>query len=225
MRIVFKSYGLFPLMAALFLTVNLAYFSQAIRLISIDHIVEPGSFFIFPLTFLFADILTEVYGYRQTRQLIWINLICFALFTGLVLLSIQMPSASLQAYGLALQRGFGAYPHLLFSVALAGGIGYFVNGFLLAKMKLWCEGRWYWMRALVSTSVAEALFTAIWVVVFYGFLLTTDQLLDIIVSLYLYKMVFELLALPLSVWLVKKLKRWEKVDVYDDDTRFTPFSF
>lgn len=178
----------------------------------------------FPLSYLFGDLLTEVYGYARSRRVVWAGFgaLLFASFMSYVV--VALPPSHGWPNQAAMQTMFGS----TWRIALASLVGYFcgefVNSFTLAKLKLLTQGKLLWTRTIGSTVVGEACDT----VVFYplAFLGTWDtgQLLRVMAANYVLKVAWEVIATPVTYRLVGALKRAENEDFFDRDTAFTPFS-
>jgi hypothetical protein len=185
-----------------------------------------GGTILFPLSYIFGDILTEVYGYRASRKVIWTGFICTALMAVVLWAVGRLPSPSAD-WGPDAQAGYDRVLAPVARIVIASLIAYFAgefsNSFVMAKMKIFTRGRFLWTRTIGSTLVGEGIDTAIFcMVAFYGFW-TTPTLIAVIISNYIFKCGFEILATPLTYAVVARLKRSEGMDVYDRGTNFNPF--
>jgi hypothetical protein len=181
----------------------------------------------FPISYIFGDVLTEVYGYARARRAIWAGFgaLLFASFMSWVIL--HMPAADTE-YNLALQPAleitFGATGRIVLASIFAYWVGDFVNSFVLAKMKLWTAGRWLWTRTIGSTILGQGVDSLIFYpLAFYG-IWTRGTLASVMLFNFLFKVGVEVVATPVTYFVVGRLKRAEGVDTYDRDTHFTPFS-
>ncbi len=184
---------------------------------------------LFPISYIFGDILTEVYGYRRSRRVIWAGFFCLA-FSALVLSLVGwLPGeATWQQYA-----GQAAYNAILGGmssggIVLASLLGYwtgeFSNSFTLAKMKIATRGRWLWTRTIGSTLVGELVDTLVFVLIASLFKVFPWSLfVSLTLTNYLFKCGVEILMTPVTYWVVNRLKRIEQEDYYDINTRFTPF--
>ncbi|TBH17496.1 queuosine precursor transporter [Thermus thermamylovorans] len=212
------------LLTALFATVLLTSNLASTKVVALGPFTFDGGTLLFPLAYILGDVLTEVYGYRKSRRVIWIGFLTLLLAT----LTFQMVAAlpapeGTEAYGEAFTLLLGLAPRIVLGSLLAYLVGEFANAYLLAKLKVRTEGRHFWFRALLSTLVGQGLDTAIFLLVaFYG-VWPGELLLAVFVSNYLFKVGVEVLLLPLTYKAVGFLKRTEGVDVYDRDTDFNPF--
>ena len=185
---------------------------------------------LFPISYIFGDILTEVYGYKRSRRVIWAGFGAAALMAVTFWLVGLMPGeATWESYA-----GQAAYNAILGGVASGGIIiaslsayfaGEFSNSFVLAKLKIFTEGRWLWSRTIGSTLVGEGIDTIIFVVMatLFGVFPWTIAL-SLIIANYIFKVTIEVIFTPLTYALVDFLKQAEQEDYYDRDTNFNPFS-
>ena len=178
----------------------------------------------FPISYFFGDILTEVYGYGRDRRVVWAGfgaLIFAAIMTTAV---IALPAASWWHNQAAVDTVFGSTPRIVAGSIIAFWCGSFVNSFVLAKMKLLTAGRWLWTRTIGSTMCGEFVDSVLFYsVAFYG-TWETRHLVSVTTHQYVFKVLWEVAATPLTYWIVGFLKRVEREDYYDRDTDFTPFS-
>jgi queuosine precursor transporter len=181
----------------------------------------------FPISYIFGDVLTEVYGYARARRAIWAGFgaMLFATFMTWVILNIPAaPTDYNRALQPALEVAFGTTGRIVLASIAAYWVGDFVNSFVLAKMKLWTAGRHLWSRTIGSTVCGQAIDSAIFYpLAFYG-LWTHDTLLAVMAFNLLFKIGVEVVFTPVTYAVVGALKRAEGVDTYDRDTNFTPFS-
>jgi uncharacterized integral membrane protein (TIGR00697 family) len=190
-----------------------------------EYIYGAGVLF-FPISYLFGDILTEVYGYARSRKVIWAGFgaLIFASLMSLVVTNLPaaktMSPEQLQAVNLI----FGQTPRIVLASLTAFWMGEFVNSFVLAKMKLWAQGKNLWMRTIGSTVLGEIADSLVFYpVAFYG-LWSNEQLISVMIGNYFIKVLWEVFATPLTYAIVGFLKRAEHEDYYDKDTDFNPFS-
>lgn len=180
--------------------------------------------FFFPITYLFGDVLTEVYGYARSRRVIWAGfaaLIFASLMSWFVLALRPAPGWPHQgAYELVL----GSTPRITMASLIAFFVGEFCNSYVMAKLKVITSGRLLWMRALLSTVVGEAVDTLIFYPLAFGGSWEVDLLLKVMATNYTIKVLWEVVAMPVTYRVVNFLKRAEHEDFYDTKTNFTPFS-
>ncbi len=179
----------------------------------------------FPISYIFGDILTEVYGYGRDRRVVWAGFaaLVFASIMAAVVVHLPPSAGSLDNQA-AVEAIFGNTPRIVLASILAFLCGTFVNSYVLAKMKIWTRGRWLWTRLVGSTLCGEFIDSVIfYFVAFYG-RVPRGELLGLMFTQYLLKSGWEIVAAPLTYRIVAFLKRTENEDYYDTDTNFTPFS-
>lgn len=204
----------------------------AVKLISFGPLVLTAAVLIFPVSYIFGDVLTEVYGYARARQVIWIGFACNVLAVAVIYISILLPASpvwlagsleSAQASQQAYNAVLGFAPRLLLASFIAYLFGEFINSFVMAKMKIASRGRHLWMRTIGSTLVGQFVDSGIFIVVAFLGVVPAGTLIPLIISQWLVKSVYEALATPLTYAVVYYLKKSEKVDYYDNATDFNPF--
>jgi hypothetical protein len=195
----------------------------ASKLFQIGPLIFTGAVLIFPLSYIFGDILTEVYGYARSRKVIWTGFFALILMSFVYWLVGLLPPAggwnNQQAYSLIL----GVVPRIVLASIVGYWLGEFTNSFVLAKMKILTKGKHLWTRTIGSTIVGEGVDTIFFVLIgFYG-TVSNFILLAAIISGYLFKVTYEVIATPITYKLVGFLKRKDGIDVYDNSTKFNPF--
>jgi len=183
-----------------------------------------GAQLLFPITYIFGDVFTEVYGYSGSRRAIWIGFFASALMAVMGLLTVHIPPAPDWPNQHAFEVVFNFVPRMVAASLVAFWCGEFANSYTMAKMKLLTEGRWLWTRTVGSTVVGQAVDTTIVMFLAFGGTQSTKTILILIGSGYLGKVIYEVVATPLTYAIVNFLKRTEGVDVYDTHTDFNPFS-
>ncbi|HEX8393994.1 MAG TPA: queuosine precursor transporter [Longimicrobium sp.] len=178
----------------------------------------------FPISYLFGDILTEVYGYARARRVVWTGFGALAFASLMTVVVLRLPPAPGFAGQEALQSVFGSTPRIVLASLAAFWAGEFANSYVLARMKVATEGRHLWWRAIGSTALGAVVDTAIFYpVAFLGVWATRDVLM-VMATNYVLKVVWEIIALPVTYRVVAALKRAESEDYFDRGTDFTPFS-
>jgi uncharacterized integral membrane protein (TIGR00697 family) len=215
---------LLTVIAALFVTSLLTANIIAVKLIGVAGVVLPAGVVIFPLSYLFGDILTEVYGYAETRRIIWLGFFCNLLMVIAISLGGALPAAGFWTGQAAYDQILGFAPRLLAASFVAYLIGEFANSFVLARLKVATSGRWLWSRTISSTIVGQGLDSAVFVVLAFAGTGVPD-LASVIVAQWVFKSAYEIVATPITYAVVNTLKRVEGVDVYDRDTNFSPIAF
>lgn len=177
---------------------------------------------LFPITYIFGDVFTEVYGYSASRRAIWTGFMGSAVMIGMGLFAIWLPPAPGFKNQPAFEALFGVVPRVVAGSLIAYWAGEFANSLTVAKMKLWTNGRYLWTRTVGSTIVGQAVDTTI-VVCFIFYDQPVSTIWRIIYSGYVFKVVYEVVATPLTYVIVNSLKRAEGVDFFDRSTNFNPF--
>jgi uncharacterized integral membrane protein (TIGR00697 family) len=182
-----------------------------------------GGTILFPLSYIFGDVLTEVYGFRRARRVIWIGFAATALMA-LVLAAVErLPAAADWPHQEAFRSILGQAPRIVLASLLAYFAGEFSNSVILSRMKVRTQGRWLFARTIGSTLVGEGLDTLIFVVVAFAGALPIGLLWSIIASNYIFKVGFEVAATPLTYLVVNRLKSAEGLDAYDTVISYNPF--
>jgi uncharacterized integral membrane protein (TIGR00697 family) len=212
----------FIVIAAIFITCLITANIIAVKLISIGGLILPAAIIIFPLSYIFGDILTEVYGFRAARRVIWLGFLCNLIVVLAIWIGGLLPAAPFwEEKQAAYDTILGLVPRVLLGSFVAYLIGEFANSFILAKMKIKTKGRWLWTRTIGSTIVGQGLDSAVFItIVFAG---TPEFVAISIVHLWLVKTGYETVATPFTYAVVNYLKKKEGIDTYDYDTRFNPF--
>ncbi|WP_337844859.1 queuosine precursor transporter [Thermus sp.] len=214
------------LIAVLFAAVLLVSNVASTKLVVLGPFTFDGGTLLFPLAYIFGDVLTEVYGYRRSRRVIWMGFFALLLATLTFQVVATLPAPQdeesrrfAQAFGLLL----GLTPRIVLGSLLAYFMGEFANAYVLARLKVRTEGRHFWLRALLSTLVGQGLDTAVFLLVAFLGVFPPEVLLLVFLSNYAFKVGVEVVMLPLTYGVVGFLKRAEGLDVYDRDTDFNPF--
>ena len=180
----------------------------------------------FPIAYFFGDILTEVYGYAYDRRAVWAGFaaLAFAAIMAQIVIALPVAPGSYMAnYQQGMETVFGNSWRIALASMIAFWSGSFVNSYTLAKMKILTSGRFLWMRTIGSTATGELVDSSLfYMLAFYG-IWPLNEVLAVAASQYLLKTAWEVLATPLTYWVVDFLKRKENQDHYDTDTNFTPF--
>ncbi|MFP4351026.1 MAG: queuosine precursor transporter [Thermodesulfobacteriota bacterium] len=213
----------FVLVAALFVTCLITANIIAVKLIQLGGLILPAAVIIFPISYIVGDVLTEVYGYRQARRVIWLGFFCNLIAVTAIWAGGMLPAAGFWDGQTAYERILGFTPRLLAASFVAYLIGEFSNAYVLAKMKIVTQGRWLWTRTIGSTLIGQGLDSAVFITLAFGGVIPLEGLITAMVTQWLFKSAYEAAATPLTYWVVNFLKRQEQIDVYDEDTRFNPF--
>lgn len=209
----------------LFITIFIVCDTTAFRMTMIFGAVVPTSGLIIPLVFALGDLIAEVYGYQISRKLIWNNLICQFLFGLLITAALHLPSPS---GNLINQHYSMAFQHIIrtnLTSCLSVTSGMFTNAFLMSKLKIWMNGKRFWMRTILSSSISEFVLCFVAYMTLFVGIKSFSEIWRIIVFVWYYKLLFAVVAAPAVTWLAAIIKKIEKSDVYDHGISYNPFLY
>ncbi len=212
----------FVVLTALFVTCLITANVIAVKLVTLGPFTLPAAILVFPFSYIFGDVLTEVYGYRRARQVIWLGFLCNLVFVFFAWIGQLLPAASFWNEQPAYVAILGYAPRLLMASFAGYLAGEFVNSFVLSRMKVATRGRWLWSRTIGSTVAGQALDTSIFITV--AFAGTASFHPEMILYHWGAKVAIEAAATPLTYLVVNFLKKREEVDTYDYKVDFNPFS-
>jgi uncharacterized integral membrane protein (TIGR00697 family) len=222
----------FVAITALFITSLLTANIIAVKLFTVgglalpwsgEPVVLPAGVIIFPVSYIFGDVLTEVYGYRMARRVIWLGFLCNLLMVLAIWTGQLLPPAPFWDAQPAYERILGFTPRLLAASFAAYLVGEFANAIVLARMKVLTQGRWLWSRTIGSTLVGQGLDSLVFITLaFAGVMPSWSALASAIVTQWMAKTAYEAAITPVTYVVVTLLKRIEGIDVYDRDTNFNP---
>ena len=212
----------FHFVAMLFVSMILISNTIATKIVEIGGFILPAGILCFPIIYIFGDILTEVYGYRWARKVIWLGFFCNLIFVIVAWVGKVLPPAPLWEWQKAYETILGYTPRLLIASFCGYVVGGFANSFVLAKMKILTKGRWLWSRTISSTIVGQGLDTVIFLIgAYYGAPFFVPIM---ILYHWLAKTLIEVVATPFTYAIVNFLKKKEAIDTYDYQTKFNPFN-
>ncbi len=215
----------FVVIAAIFVTCLITANIIAVKFILFLGFLVPAGIIVFPLSYLFGDILTEVYGYAAARRVIWLGFACNLLAVVAIYIGGIAPAAPFWQNQAAYNTILGSTPRLLLASFAAYLVGEFTNSFVLAKLKIATRGRWLWTRTIGSTLIGEGFDTVIFITVAFLGVIPSSSMAQAILTQWIFKVVYEIVATPLTYFIVNFLKRKEGVDTYDYRTNFSPLVF
>lgn len=210
---------------ACFVAVLLISNVASTKILELSPFTFDGGTLLFPLSYIFGDILTEVYGYARARRVIWLGFLSAAVMAATLWVVAALPPAAGWAHQEAFEVILGQTPRIVLGSLLGYWAGEFSNSVVLAKMKIATKGRWLWTRTIGSTLVGQALDSGVFLLVAFGGTLAGPVFWTVLLSNYVFKCGVEILFTPATYAVVRFLKRTESVDHYDVGTRFTPFTF
>ncbi len=212
----------FVIITAIFVTCLITANIIAVKVISLGPVILPAAIFVFPVSYIFGDVLTEVYGYRSARRVIWLGFTCNLIFVFFAWVGQKLPPAPFWEGQKAYESILGYAPRLLAASFFGYLVGEFANSFILAKMKILTQGRWLWSRTIGSTVVGQGLDTSVFITL--AFIGTPSFVPVMLLNHWVVKTVIEAVATPFTYTVVKYLKKKEATDTYDYETNFNPFS-
>ncbi|HVO84251.1 MAG TPA: queuosine precursor transporter, partial [Syntrophobacteria bacterium] len=199
----------FVLVVALFITCLVTANIIAVKLVDLFGLTVPAAVIIFPVSYILGDVLTEVYGYRQARRVIWLGFLCNLLVIAAVVAAQVLPAASFWDGQAAYERILGYAPRILAASFLAYLVGEFANSFVLARMKIATRGRWLWSRTIGSTLVGQGLDSLVFMTLAFAGTIPAAGLASAVVTQWLAKSAYEAVATPLTYLAVNFLKTKE----------------
>lgn len=215
----------YDLIGGLFVAVLLISNIAATKLVGFGSFPFDGGTFLFPLSYIFGDILTEVYGFGRARRVIWLGFAANALAALTFAVVTALPPASIWPNQEAFASILGFVPRIVLASLVAYLFGEFTNSVILAKLKVATKGKKLWARTISSTLVGEAVDTLLFVMIaFYG-VIPMNELWMMLAFNYVFKCGVEILLTPVTYAVVGYLKKAEQVDIYDTNTRFNLFGF
>ncbi len=218
-----RQYLYLDLLIQIFVVVLLVSNLIASKLTTFGPLLVSAAQLLFPITYIFGNVFTEVYGYAASRKAIWRGFFASVLMALMGMFAVWLPPAPDWKNQAAFETVFGVVPRIVTGSLIAYWFGEFANSYVLAKLKVLTKGRYLWTRTVSSTVVGQAVDTTIVVCfIFYNQPLAT--ILHVIFSGYVFKVVYEILATPLTYAVVNFLKRREGIDPLDSHTNFSPFA-
>ena len=215
----------FLVIVSLYVTSLISANTVAVKILEFGPWVTDAGLITFPIAYIVGDVLTEVYGYAAARRVIWLGFLCNAIAVGTFQLAGALPAEASWDGGSSYERIFASTPRLLLASACAYLVGEFINSYVLARLKVVTEGRWLWSRTISSTVVGQAFDSTIFVIIAFAGTTSGSLLREMIITGWILKTAYEVLATPLTYFVVNRLKRVEKVDVFDRTTDFSPIPF
>ena len=195
------------------------------KVVRLGHFSTSGAVILFPITYIFGDVFTEVYGYAASRRAIWLGFLGTALLYAVSAIVIALPADPEWHNQTPFVTVFGILPRILVASLIAFWAGEFANSYTMARLKVLTGGKMLWTRTVGSTVVGQAVDTTLVIALTFAGRVSVSKLLAMIASGYLLKVTYEVVATPLTYLVVNGLKRAEHVDTFDAHTNFNPFRF
>jgi queuosine precursor transporter len=218
-----KSFRHLDTITALFVAVLLISNVASTKIVQFDVFTFDGGTLVFPLSYIFGDILTEVYGYARSRKVIWLGFVSALLMSVTVMAVGALPPAAEWTYQTAYEQILGFTPRIVLASLIAYFAGEFSNALTLAKLKIRMQGRHLWVRTIGSTLIGQFVDTLIFTLIAFFGVFSSELLIKLIVSNYVFKCGVEILFTPVTYWSTGWLKQQEREDFYDAQTNFNPF--
>lgn len=212
----------FLVIVALYVTTLITANTVAVRVLDIGPFTADAGSLTFPIAYIVGDVLTEVYGFRVARRVIWLGFVCNILAVGIFQMAVRLPSVDDPAFQHAFEMVFNATPRILLASMAAYLVGSFINAYVLAKLKVITEGRWLWTRTIGSTILGQGLDTVVFVFIAFWGVFPGEVIWAMLYTNWIIKLGVEILATPVTYRVVAMFKRHEQLDVYDTTTNFNP---
>lgn len=219
-----QSYKYLSVITGLFTATLLISNTLDTKIFMLGSLALPAGIILFPLAYLFGDVLTEVYGYAATRKVIWTGFASLLLMVIAYEIGRWLSPAPFWPNQLAYDQVLGHVPRIVAASVTAYFAGEFCNSYVLAKIKVKMDGRVMPLRFVLSTVVGQAVDTTVFVIIAFVGVFGLDQLISVTISGWAVKVAWEIIALPVTLPFVKWLKRTENEDYFDRDTNFSPFA-
>lgn len=217
-----KNFKFLPLITVFFVTVLLISNIVSTKIVDLWLVVFDAWTLLFPLSYIFSDVLTEVYWYKETRKIIWMWFGSIILLSWIIMLVWILPPASDRTFQKDYQNILGLTPRIVIASLIAYFFWEFSNSYIMAKIKIKMKWKKLWVRTISSTLVWEFFDTIIFVLIAFYWVFDNELLKTIIISNYVFKVWIEILFTPITYFIVNKLKKIEKEDYYDTKTDFNP---
>ncbi|WP_027183373.1 queuosine precursor transporter [Desulfovibrio inopinatus] len=218
-----KQFRYLDIITVFFVSVLLISNIASTKILELGSFTFDGGTILFPLSYIFGDILTEVYGYGRSRRVIWLGFFSAFLMSTVLMIVGALPPAADWPHQSAYETILGLTPRIVIASLVAYFLGEFVNSYAMARLKIVSKGKFLWVRTIGSTIAGEFVDTVIFVVIAFWGVFSTDLLITIIISNYIFKTMVEILFTPLTYLIVGFLKNAEREDYYDYNTSFNPF--
>jgi len=218
----FKYYDL--CMAAFVTLLLCANVIGASKLTTVAGVTFGAGILFFPLSYVLGDVLTEVYGYARARRVVWAGFVAGGFASVMSFVIVAMPPEAGWENQAAYETVFGQVPRIVFASLAAFWVGEFANAYVMAKMKIWTQGKHLWSRTIGSTVVGQSFDSLIFYPVAFLGIWETSSVITVMFTNFAFKVLWEVFLTPVTYKVVSALKKAENVDIYDEDTDFTPFT-
>lgn len=215
----------FPVLSSIFITTLIISNIIAVKIGSFGGYFLPVAVIVFPVSYILGDIITEVYGYTAMRRTIWTGFACNLLAVFVLWLAQLIPAAPFYQGQDAFVQVLSSTPRILAASFIAYLLGGFTNAFVLAKLKIKTQGKMLWLRTIGSTVIGEGLDSLVFITLAFTGVFPGDQMVTLILTQWIFKVLFETIATPITYAVTGMLKKAEQVDTYDLHTNFNPLQF
>jgi queuosine precursor transporter len=219
-----RSYKYLDVLTTAFVVILLVSNLVAQKICKIGPFAVSGAVLLFPITYIFGDVFTEIYGFAASRRAIWLGFFGTALLYFMGYITIALPAAPGWHNQQAFATVFGFIPRILAASLTAFWAGEFANSYTMARLKLVTNGRKLWTRTIGSTIVGQAVDTALVITLTFAGVVPATTILNMIATGYALKVGYEVLATPLTYLVINWLKAAEQADAFDRNQSFNPFS-
>lgn len=221
-----STYTFFPMIVALSVTCLIVSYLTPYKIWQLGFLTLPGGVVLFPLAYIFDDMIAEVYGYTYARQAIWLKLLCLSVLALSIMLITALPPANgHEATAVLFNTVFSHDTKVFFGYSIALLVSDFANTMLFSKWKIKTKGRYFSLRSIGAAAVAEAVFSIVCGSIVYIGVISFHEYVAITLSVWSIKMVYGIIVAYPAALVVKQLKRIENSDPYDTHTNFNPFQF
>lgn len=215
-------YRTFHIVAMIFVTSLLVANTIAVKVIQAGPFTLPAGIIVFPVAYVFGDLLVEVWGFRRARSIIWTGFVCLALMAVFYYVATLLTPAAFWTDQEAFGRLFGFVPRIVVASFIAYLIGELLNAAILSKLKVMTGGRHFWLRCVASTLVGQGADSLVFNFIAFSFVFPFSDVAFIAFSGWVLKSLYEVLVLPITYVVAARLKRIEGIDVYDHGVRYSP---
>lgn len=221
---VFRSAGStwFSSIVALYVTCLITANTVAVSVLDVGPFSADAGSLTFPIAYIVGDVLTEVYGFKIARRVIWLGFICNLFAVGVYQLALQFPTHNEPAFDAGMEMVFSNTPRILLASMSAYLVGSFINAALMSRLKVLTQGKHLWVRTIGSTIAGQGLDTVVFVLIAFGGVFPREIVWEMIYTNWIIKIGIEVLATPITYRVVSLFKRKEGIDVYDTDTSLRP---
>jgi len=219
-----RGYKLFTFLATLLITVSLTTSVLGYKIIGVDGHIFSAAALIIPFRYLLGDVIAEIYGLYAAKRIIWYMLISGFIFSIVCVLVIRLPSPSYWTHESAYNFVLGKTLHIAIFATIGVFIGSMLNVFLLSKSKLLLNGKYFWLRSLVSSIIGELTQYVIVLTMMYWSIFSVGKIIEVILFDYSVQVIILFLLTPFTHAFIRKIKKIEDVDIYDSNICFNPFS-